>query len=109
LVFSIHDSTEEAIKKMIIEASQRMIRKDRYNPAINKLFEVEIKMLQNVSKERRRYAKKASESKRMRKKSRQCTHRRHAKVGYREVEMLRVVLQLVESTSRKKIEGAITV
>jgi hypothetical protein len=51
LVFSIHDSTEEAIKKMIIEASQRMIGEQNNNPAVNKHFELQIKTLQNAPRD----------------------------------------------------------
>jgi hypothetical protein len=51
LVFSIHDSTEEAIKKMIIESSQRMIGEQNNNPAVNKHFELQIKTLQNAPRD----------------------------------------------------------
>jgi hypothetical protein len=57
LVYSIYDSTEEAIKKMI-EASQRMIMMNSQggelggmNPAINRHLELEIKTLQNVPRD----------------------------------------------------------
>jgi hypothetical protein len=54
LVYSIHDSTEVAIQKMI-EANQRMIminrQGERRNPAINKHFELEIKALQNAPRD----------------------------------------------------------
>jgi hypothetical protein len=54
LVYSIHDSTEVAIQK-IIEASQRMItinsQGEGMNPAIKRHFELEIKMLQNAPRD----------------------------------------------------------
>jgi hypothetical protein len=52
LVYSIYDSTEEAIQKMI-EASQRMLKMNSQgelggiNPAVKKRFELQIKTLQN--------------------------------------------------------------
>jgi hypothetical protein len=52
LVYSIYDSTEEAIQKMI-EASQRMLKMNSQgelggiNPAVKKHFELQIKTLQN--------------------------------------------------------------
>jgi hypothetical protein len=50
LVYSIHDSTEEAIKKMI-EATERMTGKQN-NPATNRHFELEIKtLLQNAPRD----------------------------------------------------------
>jgi hypothetical protein len=56
LVYSIYDSTEEAIQKMI-EASQRMIRINSQgelggiNPVIRKHFELQIKTLQNAPRD----------------------------------------------------------
>jgi hypothetical protein len=56
LVYSIHDPTEEAIQKMI-EASRRVIminsqgELEGINPAINRHFELEIKMLQNAPRD----------------------------------------------------------
>ena len=53
LLYSIYDSTEEAIKK-IIEASQRMMKVNSHgerggnNPAIKRHFELQIKTLQNA-------------------------------------------------------------
>jgi hypothetical protein len=49
LVYSIYDSTEEAIQKMI-KASQGMIN-ERNNPIINKHFELQIKTLQNAPRD----------------------------------------------------------
>jgi hypothetical protein len=54
LVYSIYDSTEVAIKKMI-EASQRMIMINRQgggiNPAVNRHLELEINTLQNAPRD----------------------------------------------------------
>jgi hypothetical protein len=51
LVYSIHDPTEEAIKKMI-EASERMIGEQNNNPAVNRLFKLQIKtLLQNAPRD----------------------------------------------------------
>jgi hypothetical protein len=46
LVYLIHDSTEEAIQKMI-EASQRMINEQLNSPPVNEHFKLQIKTLQN--------------------------------------------------------------
>jgi hypothetical protein len=57
MVYSIYDSTEVAIKKMI-EASQRMITINRQgegiNPAIKRHFELQIKTLQNAPRDEER-------------------------------------------------------
>jgi uncharacterized protein (DUF1778 family) len=51
LVFSIYDSTEDAIRKMI-EASQKiMINEQHVNPAVNEHFKLQIKMLQNTPRD----------------------------------------------------------
>jgi hypothetical protein len=49
LVYSIYDSTEEAIQKMI-EASQSMIS-EQNNPIINEHFKLQIKILQNAPRD----------------------------------------------------------
>jgi hypothetical protein len=49
LVYSIYDSTEEAIRKMI-EASQRMIGQ-RNSSAVNNHFKLQIKTLQNAPRD----------------------------------------------------------
>jgi hypothetical protein len=50
LVYSIHDSTEEAIKKKMIEASQRMIN-EQNNPIVHEHFKLQIKTLQNAPRD----------------------------------------------------------
>ena len=49
MVYSIYDSTEEAIQKMI-EASQKMIN-EQNNPIVNEHFKLEIKTLQNAPRD----------------------------------------------------------
>jgi hypothetical protein len=51
LVYSIHDPTEVAIKKKVIEASQKMINKQNNNPAVNRHFKLQIKTLQNAPRD----------------------------------------------------------
>ena len=41
LVYSIYDSTEVAIQKMIIEVSQRMINEQLNSPPINEHFKLQ--------------------------------------------------------------------
>jgi hypothetical protein len=50
LVYSIHDSTEEAIRKMI-EASQRMINEEHNSRPVNEHFKLQIKTLQNAPRD----------------------------------------------------------
>jgi hypothetical protein len=47
LVYSIYDSTEAAIKKMI-EASQKMINEQKNSPPVNEHFKLQTKTLQNA-------------------------------------------------------------
>jgi hypothetical protein len=49
LVYSIYDSTEEAIKKKMIKASQRMINEQHNNSSVaNRDFKLKIKTLENA-------------------------------------------------------------
>jgi hypothetical protein len=50
LVYSIYDSTELAIQKMI-EASQRMINEQLNSPPVNEHFKLQIKTLQNAPRD----------------------------------------------------------
>ena len=79
LVFSIYDSTEVAIQKMI-EASQRMINEQLNSPSVNEHFKLQIKTLQNAS--RSGQIGTAFESKE-KTKGRSNAHRRYTKVSYR--------------------------
>ena len=47
MVYSIYDSTEEAIRKMI-EASQRMINEQHNSSVVKRDFKLKIKTLQNA-------------------------------------------------------------
>ena len=102
LVYSIHDSTEVAIQKMI-DASQRMIDvqskvtgepKDGWglNPVIKKHLELEIRTLQNAPRD-------AAKLRRLLEiKQRQKEDAMHIEDTQRlviEIEMLKVVLHLI--------------
>jgi len=50
LVYSIYDSTEEVIQKMI-EASQRMIGEQHNSSVVNRDFKLKIKTLQNAPRD----------------------------------------------------------
>jgi hypothetical protein len=50
LVYSIYDSTEEAIEKMI-EASQKMINEQLNSRPVNEHFKLQIKTLQNAPRD----------------------------------------------------------
>jgi uncharacterized protein (DUF1778 family) len=50
LVYSIYDSTEEAIKKMI-EASQKIINEEHNSSVVNRDFKLKIKTLQNAPRD----------------------------------------------------------
>ena len=102
LVYSIHDSTEVAIEKMI-EASQRMISththvpgeaKDGWgiNPAIKKHLELEIKTLQNAPRDADKL-RRLLEIKQRRKE--EADHIEDTQRLVTEIEMLKVVLFLV--------------
>jgi hypothetical protein len=57
LVYSVYDSTEVAIQKMMVEASQRMIRISSQgelggmSPPLKRLLELQIKTLQNAPRD----------------------------------------------------------
>jgi hypothetical protein len=98
LVYSIYDSTEVAIQKMI-DASQKMININSQgetggmNPAVKKHYELQMKTLQNQPRD-------ADKLERLLKvKQRQKEEAMH--IGYtqrlftEEIEMLKVVLYLV--------------
>jgi uncharacterized membrane protein YgaE (UPF0421/DUF939 family) len=57
LVYSIYDSTDEAIKKMMIEASQKMIKEQNNSPPVNEHFKLQIKTLQNAPRDPERLLK----------------------------------------------------
>src|ERR671923_757249 len=99
LVYSIHDSTEVAIEKMI-EASQRMISththvpgeaKDGWgiNPAIKKHLELEIKTLQNAPRDADKLRRLLELKQRQKE---QAMHIEDTQRLVTEIEMLKVVL-----------------
>jgi demethoxyubiquinone hydroxylase (CLK1/Coq7/Cat5 family) len=97
LVYSIYDSTEVGIQKMI-EASQRMIRVNSQgelggiNPVIRKHFELQIKTLQNALRDVDKLERL------LRLKERQKEEAMYMEDTQRlvtEIEMLKVVLYLV--------------
>jgi hypothetical protein len=98
LVFSIYDSTEVAIEKMI-EASQRMINEQLNSPPVNEHFKLQIKTLQNAPRD-------ADKLERLLKvKQGQKEEAMHIEDTQRlvtEIEMLRVVLYLVNRNHRQQ-------
>jgi hypothetical protein len=88
LVYSIHDSTEEAIQKMI-EASQRRINEQHIDPAVNKHFKLQIKTLQNAPRDPDKLERllKLKE----RKKEEEAMHIKDIERLVTEIEMLKVV------------------
>jgi hypothetical protein len=98
LVFSIYDSTEVAIEKMI-EASQRMINEQLNSPPVNEHFKLQIKTLQNAPRD-------ADKLERILKvKQGQKEEAMHIEDTQRlvtEIEMLRVVLYLVNRNHRQQ-------
>src|SRR5919107_227222 len=91
LVFSIYDSTEVAIEKMI-EASQRMINEQLNSPPVNEPFKLQIKTLQNAPRDPDKLERL------LKVKTRQKEEAMHIEDTQRlvtEIEMLKVVLYLV--------------
>jgi methyl coenzyme M reductase beta subunit len=110
LVYSIHDSTEVAIQKMI-DASQRMLDVNSrvqgeaakeegwgINPIMKRHLELEIKTLQNAPRDedKLRELLKLKE-----KENEKATHIEDTQRLVTEIEMLKVVLYLV---SRKQLQ-----
>jgi hypothetical protein len=101
MVYSIYDSTEVAIQKMI-DASQRMLRINTQggepndgggmNPVIKKHYELQIKTLQNAPRDVQKLERL------LKVKQRQKDEAMHIEDTQRlvtEIEMLKVVLRLV--------------
>jgi hypothetical protein len=91
LVFSIYDSTEVAIHKMI-EASQKMINEQLNSPPVNEHFKLQIKTLQNAPRDPDKLERL------LKVKTRQKEEAMHIEDTQRlvtEIEMLKVVLYLV--------------
>jgi hypothetical protein len=111
LVYSIHDSTEVAIRKMI-DASQRMIdvnsqvpgeAKEGWgiNPAVKRHLELEIKTLQNAPRDADKL-RRLLEIKQRRKE--EADHLEDTQRLVTEIEMLKVVLFLVCRDNRIRKE-----
>jgi hypothetical protein len=102
LVYSIHDSTEVAIQKMI-DASQRMIDVNSQvgearkgwgiNPVIKRHLELEIRTLQNAPRDADKL-RRLLETK-QRQKEGEADHIEDTQRLVTEIEMLKVVLSLV--------------
>jgi methyl coenzyme M reductase beta subunit len=110
LVYSIHDSTEVAIQKMI-DASQRMLDVNSrvqgeaakeegwgINPIMKRHLELEIKTLQNAPRDE---GKLRELLKLKEKENEETTHIEDTQRLVTEIEMLKVVLYLV---SRKQLQ-----
>jgi methyl coenzyme M reductase beta subunit len=110
LVYSIHDSTEVAIQKMI-DASQRMLDVNSrvqgeaakeegwgINPIMKRHLELEIKTLQNAPRDE---GKLRELLKLKEKENEKATHIEDTQRLVTEIEMLKVVLYLV---SRKQLQ-----
>ncbi len=109
LVYSIHDSTEVAIQKMI-EASQRMITMHTQvpgeasegwgiNPAVKRHLELEIKTLQNAPRDADKLRRLLEIKQRQKE---EAEHLEDTERLVTEIEMLKVVLFLVCRNRRKK-------
>ena len=91
MVYSIYDSTELAIQKMI-EASQKMINEQLNSPPVNEHFKLQIKILQNAPKDLDKLERL------LKAKARQKEEAMHIEDTQRlvtEIEMLKVVFYLV--------------
>jgi hypothetical protein len=104
LVFSIHDSTEVAIQKMI-DASQRMITIGNskegveggwggMNPAVKRHLELQIKTLRNAPRDADKLRKLLQVKQRQKE---EAMHIEDTQRLVTEIEMLKVVLHLVVS------------
>jgi hypothetical protein len=111
LVYSIHDSTEVAIQKMI-EASQRMIDVNSrvqgeasegwgINPAVKRHLELEIKTLQNAPRDADKLRKLLERKQRQKE---EADHIEDTQRLVTEIEMLKVVLSLVCRENRRRKE-----
>jgi hypothetical protein len=109
LVYSIHDTTEVAIQKMI-NASQRMLDvqsqvtgepKDGWgiNPAMKKHLELEIRTLQNAPRDADKLRKLLEIKQRQKE---EADHIQDTQRLVTEIEMLKVVLFLVRRNERKE-------
>jgi hypothetical protein len=91
LVYSIYDSTEEAIKKMI-EASQKIINEQNNTRPVNERFKLQIKTLQNAPREPDKLERLLGLKERQKE---EAMHIEDTQRLVTEIEMLKVVLYLV--------------
>jgi hypothetical protein len=109
LVYSIHDSTEVAIQKMI-DASQRIIDVNSrvpgeasegwgINPAVKRHLELEIRILQNAPRDADKLRKLLERKQRQKE---EADHIEDTQRLVTEIEMLKVVLFLVCRTRGKE-------
>ena len=90
LVYSIYDSTEVAIQKMI-EASQRMINEQLNSPPVNEHFKLQIKTLQNAPRDPDKLERLLKVKQRQKE---EAIHIEDTQKLVTEIEMLKVVLYL---------------
>ena len=90
LVYSIYDSTEVAIQKMI-EASQRMINEQLNSPPVNEHFKLQIKTLQNAPRDPDKLERLLKVKQRQKE---EAIHIEDTQRLVTEIEMLKVVLYL---------------
>jgi hypothetical protein len=92
-VYSIHDSIEVAIQKMI-DTSQGIItmgsQGEGMSPPMKKHLELEIKILQNAPRDAEKLEKLLKIKQRQKGRG-SNVHRRYTKASYRGIEMLKVV------------------
>ena len=98
LVYSIYDSTELAIQKMIA-ASQRMINEQLNSPTVNEHFKLQIKTLQNAPKDPDKLERLLKIKRRQKEESVRIEDTQKLVT---EIEMLKVVLYLVCRNRRKE-------
>lgn len=98
LVYSIYDSTELAIQKMI-DASQRMINEQLNSPTVNEHFNLQIKTLQNAPRDPDKLERLLKIKRRQKEESVRIEDTQKLVT---EIEMLKVVLYLVCRNRRKE-------
>ena len=98
LVYSIYDSTELAIQKMI-DASQRMINEQLNSPTVNEHFKLQIKTLQNAPRDPDKLERLLKIKRRQKEESVRIEDTQKLVT---EIEMLKVVLYLMCRNRRKE-------
>jgi hypothetical protein len=106
LVFSIHDSTDVAIQKMI-DASQGMITmgsqgEEGMSPPMKKHLELEIRILQNAPRDAEKLERLLKLKRRQKE---EAMHIADTQRLVEEIEMLKVVLYLVCRKDRVREKG----